>query len=99
MRSSWIMVSSSLSLQLQFDVAQHRIGLAGDFVFDQRAAAGAEELPERRPIVNVASPVADVRVGGADVVLLHDAGILVVVADRPQIGGALGACQVQAVAL
>jgi hypothetical protein len=43
---------------LQLDIAQHRVAFARDLVLEQRAAPGAEELPEHRPLVDVALPVA-----------------------------------------
>src|SRR5512135_1827712 len=94
MRSSWIKVDSSFDVQ--FDVGEQRIVGTCDLVLDQAAAARAEELAEHRPIVDVATPVADVRVGRRDIALFHVAVLLVVLAERTEVRGAARAGEAQA---
>src|SRR5436190_14616334 len=83
--------SSFFILSAQLDVAQQLVALARDLVLDERAAARAMELPEHRPVVDIAPPVADVGIGGGDLGVVLDAVLLVVARDRPEIGRALGA--------
>src|SRR5437588_9560009 len=82
--------------QMQLDVVQDRIVLARDFVFDQRSAARAEELPEHRVIVDVTPVIADVRVGGTDIGIAAHALLLVVAARESQVRGASAASGVYA---
>src|ERR1700681_1304756 len=82
---------------MQLDVVQDRIVLARDFVFDQRSAARAEELPEHRAIIDVTPVIADVRVGGTDIGIAAHALLLVVAARKPQVRRASAASSVYAV--
>src|SRR5258705_3544527 len=85
--------------QVQLDIAQHLVALARDLVFHERPAPGAEELAEHRPVVYVAAVVADIRIRCVHVRFAPHAVVLVVVAHRPQVGGALRAGRVQAAAV
>src|SRR5207244_3977723 len=53
---------SPVSANIELDVAQNRVVGARDLVFHERAASGAGELAEHRPVVYVAAVVADVGV-------------------------------------
>src|SRR6266404_3491868 len=92
-----VMFKNRLSLEMQLDVVQDRIVLARDFVFDQRSAARAEELPEHRAIVDVTPVIADVRVGGTDIGIAAHALLLVIAARESQVRGAPAARGVHAV--
>src|SRR5262245_46455205 len=90
------MSSGRRGFEVELDVSQHLVAFAGNLVLDQRTAAGTEELPEHRSLVDVAAPVADVRVRGGDLFVHANAGVLVVGADRPEVGSALCTTSVQA---
>src|SRR5439155_6286623 len=85
--------------QMKLDVAQNGVFGARDLVFHERAASGAGELAEHRPVVDVTAVVADVGVSRAYVRFAPHAVVLVVVAQRPQVGGALRASRTQAAAV
>src|SRR5882762_3347229 len=69
---------SRSSAQVELYIAEHVVLGARDLVFDERAAPGAEELAEHRPVVDVALVVSDVGVGRADVGFAAHAVFLVV---------------------
>src|SRR5688572_12362990 len=78
-------------------VAQQRILRDRDFVLDRQAAARAAELAELRVRIDEALRVADDRVGGLDRQVVAHAALLVVAADRSEVGRALDAAVVQVV--
>src|SRR6266568_7735723 len=88
-----------LSAHIELDVAQNGVLRARDLVFHERAAPGAGELAEHRPVVYVAAVVADVGIRRAHVRFAPHAMVLVVVAHGPQVRGALRASRVQAAAV
>src|SRR5437773_6138254 len=90
-------VMAGTSAQVQLDVMQDRIVLARDFVFDQRAATGTEELPEHRAIVDVAPLIAYVRIRGSDIGITPHAVVFVVAAREPQVSGASAASGMHAI--
>src|SRR5260221_7273116 len=68
------------SANIELDVAQHRVVGARDLVLDERAAPGAGELPEHRPVVYVAAVVAEVGGRLGYLPFAPPAGVLFVVA-------------------
>src|SRR6185369_14831099 len=74
--------------EAQLHVAERRVFLDRDLVFDQHAAAGAAELPELRGRIDEALRIADDRVRFLDRPVISHAVISIVISDGAEGGRA-----------